>query len=205
MQILDKNIKELNCPLIEDIPICINYIKENVKRITETIKTFKLLSHGKLVIEKNVKPLSLINAIVNIYKRKISDRITFIIDIADNFSFDCDSTALSHIIINLISNSIEAIKEKGEVIITAHEELNSKCITIQDNGSGIPQDKIDLIFDLSFTTKGKGSGVGLYIVKELADMMNIKIDVESTTEGTLFKLSVSKANMSGINTMLHAS
>ena len=81
--------------------------------------------------------------------------------------------------------------KKGSIEVSAFDYNNIKKITIHDTGCGIPDNLIPGIFDFAFTTKGygKGSGVGLYIVKDFADKLHLDITIESEIDnGTTFSL-----------------
>jgi signal transduction histidine kinase len=62
---------------------------------------------------------------------------------------------------NLLSNALDALEEKGEIVITTKKQENKLKISIKDNGKGITEEKISKIFDPFFTTKKIGQGVGL--------------------------------------------
>ena len=96
------------------------------------------------------------------------------------FSFSCEdsivvsaaSGALSQVLINLINNAILhafAPEQKGEIKIEARQEEDKVIFDVKDNGKGISDERQDKIFEKYYTTKqGEGgSGLGLYIVKNL--------------------------------------
>ena len=98
--------------------------------------------------------------------------------------------------INLIYNSIEAIgdKEKGRVAISAHGKENFISILVKDNGTGIEKDIQKSIFNLDFTTKENGNGLGLYISKESMKEQNGDLNLVSSDEnGTIFEVLIPKA------------
>jgi signal transduction histidine kinase len=67
-------------------------------------------------------------------------------------------------------------------------------VTVQDNGPGIPEDKIDEVFRPFYTTKAEGTGLGLYVVKQIVEKIGGKINVESNIgKGTSFSLSLKGA------------
>jgi signal transduction histidine kinase len=86
------------------------------------------------------------------------------------------------VLLNLISNAIEACHSGGKVIIGS--EVNSEsshfCLYVEDNGEGIPEDRIEEIFDEFYTTKEKGTGLGLYVCRNLLEDYNALLKVEST-------------------------
>ena len=130
-----------------------------------------------------------------ISKNNINFKLNLEID--GNENLIGDPTKLSQILINLINNSIKFTKN-GDVTlkIKTVKEKNNKItlkFIVQDNGIGIPEDKIDNIFD-SFSqgsveinrTYG-GTGLGLSIVKKVIELMGSKIHLESkVNEGTTF-------------------
>ncbi len=95
-----------------------------------------------------------------------------------------------HVLINLINNSKDAfeenkIKEKNITIFIDKEQIE-----IQDNAGGIPSNVIGNIFEANFTTKeeGKGTGIGLYMTKQVLERINAEINVENKNDGACFTI-----------------
>lgn len=110
-----------------------------------------------------------------------------------------DQNDLQQILINLILNAIESIKEDGEILIDVEQissgeseiESNELKISVNDTGSGLNEEEIDKIFQPFYTSKKTGSGLGLAIVKRIADSNNWKINIESVVDvGTKFVLMI---------------
>lgn len=92
---------------------------------------------------------------------------------------------------NLISNSSK--HGAGVVKLTWEETSDSVKLIFQDNGKGIKEDIVDNIFDFGFTTSRRGSGIGLYHVKEIIDKLNGKIEVNTQLDkGVQFIISFNK-------------
>ncbi|MHC1738140.1 MAG: nitrogen regulation protein NR(II) [Ignavibacteriaceae bacterium] len=89
----------------------------------------------------------------------------------------CDPNALEQVFINILANSLEAMKESPEIIVNSFFDKinNNVVIEIVDNGSGIPQDILDKVFDPFFTTKEHGAGLGLSIAYEVIKAFKGKI------------------------------
>jgi signal transduction histidine kinase len=82
-----------------------------------------------------------------------------------------DRVQVQQVLMNLMHNGIEAMKETGGVL-TVKSQLNQEGqiqISIQDSGPGLPVGKVDQIFDAFFTTKPQGSGMGLAICRSIVD------------------------------------
>jgi signal transduction histidine kinase len=76
-----------------------------------------------------------------------------------------DPALLRQALLNLALNGCQAMPNGGKLTMSAKSEKDRRvAITVEDTGVGIPADKLDRIFDLYFTTKPEGSGVGLSIV-----------------------------------------
>jgi len=112
-----------------------------------------------------------------------------------------DSAKMKEVILNLLSNAVEFTPEGGTIEIFAEKfvekEKTAKIrIEIKDNGPGIPQSKINSIFDPYFTTKHKssihsGTGLGLFIAHQNMQDHGGTIDVKSEPdEGSVFMLTL---------------
>ncbi|MDD5303315.1 MAG: ATP-binding protein [Elusimicrobia bacterium] len=109
-----------------------------------------------------------------------------------NPTVEIDKTEMQQAVRNLVGNGVEVMPapKGGKVTIrTVIPEPGWVRIDIADAGSGIPQDVLDKIFAPFFTTKARGTGLGLAVVRKVVDHHKGKVDVESTVGvGTTFKL-----------------
>lgn len=105
---------------------------------------------------------------------------------------EADTNLVEQVLINLMVNAIEAIKDTKDphIILSATRSPNQKVvIKIADNGSGIPADVLDKIFIPFFSTKKSGSGIGLSLCKQIMMLHKGNVQVQSTEgEGTVFSL-----------------
>lgn len=104
-----------------------------------------------------------------------------------------DRKQLLRVFTNLFNNAVEAITntKEGRIEVSLEEENCHFIVKIRDNGSGIPMDKSDYIFQPNFTTKSGGMGLGLAIVKAILQGMNGSIRVESDPgKGATFFLEI---------------
>lgn len=107
----------------------------------------------------------------------------------DSVKIFADKEQLSRVFINIIKNGIQSIPEgvQGKIFVEVKTYGNNVKVTIEDNGSGIPDDRKDKLFQPSFTTKTKGMGMGLAIVKNIINNANGEIWFESEQgKGTKF-------------------
>jgi nitrogen fixation/metabolism regulation signal transduction histidine kinase len=102
---------------------------------------------------------------------------------------ESDSSQMRRMFINLIRNSIQA---KAKLIrIDLSIEDNHSIINISDNGFGIPQENQNKIFETNFTTKEKGLGLGLKLIKRFLENTGGEITLHSSSNaGTVFRIKI---------------
>jgi signal transduction histidine kinase len=103
---------------------------------------------------------------------------------------DADADQLQQVFINLINNSLDAMPLGGMLKVSTALERDSVVIVLADSGEGIAEDQLDMIFDPLFSTKhGRGTGLGLTIVKQIISEHNGEVEVESDPgEQTAFRI-----------------
>jgi signal transduction histidine kinase len=102
---------------------------------------------------------------------------------------------LNQVWANLVDNALDAVPAGGRVTVTARAEAGKVVVRVTDNGAGIPADVKSRIFDPFFTTKavGKGTGLGLDIVRRLVDRNDGMIEVQSEPGRTEFRVTLGSA------------
>lgn len=100
-----------------------------------------------------------------------------------------DVTFLKRVLVNLVTNAIQAMPNGGKLTIRAFRRENSVCISVEDTGVGIPEEVKPKLFQPLMTTKSKGQGFGLAVVKRLVEKMGGKIGFESQVgKGSTFTI-----------------
>ncbi|MFZ3122997.1 MAG: ATP-binding protein [Thermodesulfovibrionales bacterium] len=105
-----------------------------------------------------------------------------------------DKGQLEQVFLNIMKNAIDAVEEGGLVTVsTGTKDEDTVCVSIRDNGTGIPDDKLEQIFEPFFTTKGreKGTGLGLFVSYGIMKKLGGSIIVESGVDkGTAFIIDI---------------
>jgi signal transduction histidine kinase len=102
----------------------------------------------------------------------------------------CDMEKIAAVFTNLIMNAIQAMENNGDVIIQFDETDDAVTFSVQDSGPGIPPDLLDKIFEPLFTTKSRGTGLGLPAVKTIVQEHQGTINVKNNP--TVFSVSLPK-------------
>jgi two-component system sensor histidine kinase HydH len=100
-----------------------------------------------------------------------------------------DTVRIKQLLINLVTNAVQASPEGGMVIVRCNIRGGELVIDVADQGSGIPVDKRDEIFTPFVSPKKDGTGLGLAIVKKIVDAHQGRIEVQDTPHGgTTFRV-----------------
>ncbi|MFZ5600759.1 MAG: ATP-binding protein [Bacillota bacterium] len=144
----------------------------------------------------NLKPAA--ESVMNVLGRlNKTDRVQMLIDIPDDLpDIYADENRLLQILYNLVGNALK-FTEAGYVKVSAVKTGDTVEICVEDTGTGIPEDKLDIIFEsfrqleASLTRRSGGTGLGLSITKYLVEAHGGKIRVESTVgEGSRFYFTI---------------
>ena len=100
-----------------------------------------------------------------------------------------DTTQMQQVLVNLIKNAMQAMTKGGTLTLQTGENDDEVWVSVGDTGGGIPQEQINRIFEPFYTTKKKGSGLGLMIVQRIVRAHNGRIELESLVgRGTIFRI-----------------
>ncbi len=98
-----------------------------------------------------------------------------------------DSTFINRIMVNLVNNAVQAMPNGGKLVIKAFKEANDVVIDVTDTGGGVPEALKKKLFTPMFTTKAKGQGFGLPVIKRMTEALGGKVSFESKEgKGTTF-------------------
>jgi PAS domain S-box-containing protein len=192
--------------LFTEIPGAIDQSLDGINHITKIVKSMKSLAQPDMGEKIQVNINEMIGDMITISKNewKYSAEVTYEPDYSTQ-EIVCNPAEINQVLLELITNSTYAISEKiktgaydkGEIEITTRREDGMAVIKVKDNGTGIPEEVKDRVFDPFFTTRevGKGVGSGLsyvyaIIVKTYGGSIDINSSVDTGTE-FIIKLPVS--------------
>lgn len=164
-------------------------VHSEVKRINDTVQDFLRFARPEPIEPTEFSLQEFLKQLERQYQSVLEKRkIRLNIKYDRDFSVNWDERKIKQVFINLLQNSIEAIDTNGNIDIFITEISASELeIRFGDDGPGLDQKIRDKIFNLYFTTKAKGTGIGLSIVQRIIYEHNgiISID-EAVKKGTTF-------------------
>jgi PAS domain S-box-containing protein len=100
-----------------------------------------------------------------------------------------DAAQIKQVLVNLVKNAIQAMTRGGTLTVQTDPGVDGVVLTVADTGGGIPQEQLNRIFEPFYTTKKKGSGLGLMIVQRIVREHKGRIELESHVgQGTVFRV-----------------
>ncbi len=163
-------------------------VPNEVERVNKLIEN--LIDYVKPK-QKNIEMidvLSLVESCAILFLPTLNEnQIELKIDVADSLNMMADKDQMKQVLINLILNAIDAIVESRtqqlnlaySIRVEAHREGDFIHICVSDNGIGMTKDEVSLIFELFYTTKVKGSGIGMPLSKQMIEDNGGTITIES--------------------------
>ena len=180
LQILEQNPADK-----ESIAIC----KSEIRRLDGILKGFlQALKPSRPNLMPGSPAAPLRNCLETL-KAQLEDRnITVSVNMPGALpSVALDPSQMEQVFFNLIKNSLEAMKDGGEILITIGSDDNDVFVTFKDNGAGMTAEQIAHLFEPYRTSKEHGTGLGLMISQRIVRDHGGRIDVESSSgEGTTF-------------------
>ena len=174
---------------MKEIQDLLRGIEEGANRTSEIVKGLRNFSRLDQNVVKKANLNEGIESTLTLLHTVYKDRIEIIKDYGDIPEVECLPGQINQVLMNILSNAIQAIAEKGEIFIKTSEEKSAVKISIRDTGGGMSDETKQKIFDPFFTTKevGKGTGLGLSISYGIIEKHQGKIEVNSVQgKGTEF-------------------
>jgi two-component system nitrogen regulation sensor histidine kinase NtrY len=179
---------------VDDLELGIETIKRRSEGLLKFAETYRNLNKITTLNLKKVFVRDIFENLLQLMQPTLEQKNIEIETILKDpdLSLDADTNLLEQVLINLVVNAIEAVKEKSDsrIVLSAYLSNNRKpVIKVADNGSGMPAEIIDKIFVPFFSTKKSGSGIGLSLCKQIMMLHKGNIQVQSVEgEGTAFFL-----------------
>jgi signal transduction histidine kinase len=192
LQTADKNNSN-----IEDLEVGIDTIKRRSEGLLKFAETYRNLNKITTLNLQKVYIRDLFSNIFQLMQPTLEQKnIDLEIILKEpNLHIEADQNLLEQVLINLVVNAIEAVKEKEDpkIILSAEQSLNKKTqVRVADNGQGMPEEIIEKIFIPFFSTKKSGSGIGLSLCKQIMMLHKGTLQVQSVEgKGSVFSMQFS--------------
>lgn len=166
-------------------------MQKDVERLEKVTDRFSKIGSGGKLIEADLKET--IETVVDYLRPRISDKVKMSIIAEESIPAMHNPSLMEWVIENICKNAVDAMEGKGDLEITLHKTPEWAHIDIRDTGKGIPPKQLSTVFQPGFTTKKRGWGLGLSLVKRIVKeyhkgkvfVLDSQVDV-----GTTFRISI---------------
>ncbi|MEZ4946100.1 MAG: ATP-binding protein [Cyclobacteriaceae bacterium] len=190
-----KQVNEIQEETIKDIRFSLKTIHKRSEGLLSFVDTYRKLTKVPQPTIESVAVKEMLDEIIQLMQQHTDGikSIEFTVDVAPpHLIVQADPKLIEQVLINLVTNSIQAIngKDTGLISLKGYEKNNRIFIEVTDNGKGIPEKELSEIFVPFFSTKKEGSGIGLSLSKQIMSLHGGTIKVSSVAgQGTSFFLS----------------
>jgi C4-dicarboxylate-specific signal transduction histidine kinase len=207
---------EVNQPIaaaVTDANTCLRWLmrdqpdvqeaREAASRVTkDATRAGEIISRIRLMFKKGTPERALVDVneviremIVLLRSEMTRYSISVRTELADLPSVMADRIQLQQVLMNLMSNGIDAMKDVDEtrelIICSQHAEDEQLMISVRDTGKGLPSQQADQIFNAFFTTKPQGTGMGLRISRSIVESHGGRLwSVDNSPRGAIFHLTL---------------
>ena len=170
----------------------IRTVRSEIERISQIIRQFLEFARPAKLNKTLIAVDEIILQSINVISAQAEAKhIRMVTGKGSQTAINVDKNQLHQALLNILQNALDAVDEGGTIAISATQIDQQICIEVQDDGAGIPLEQQKRIFDLYFTSKPTGTGLGLALVHRIATEHGGEVAVQSKPgEGTAFTLTI---------------
>jgi signal transduction histidine kinase len=170
----------------------IEYIQDEVRRLNRLVEDFLSFARPKPAHKSMININQVVNKMVTMVplqefnEKEIALQVQLAPDVRD---VNVDEHQVYQALLNVFTNAVQAIPERGDIIISTANQKGGVVIEVTDSGIGISDEEKEKVFEPFFTKKQRGTGLGLAVVKKIMDNHNGEIRINDRQGGgTVFSL-----------------
>ena len=164
----------------DEILTLLDNLTSEIYRVNELINNFLLMGKPIILNRESLPTESLMADVLYLLKERVRDGIEIkVIHEGNGKPVYCDRSYMRMCLTNLVLNSIQAIEDKGEIVVEFRQSGALSQISVRDSGKGITPEEMKKIFEPYYSTKTFGVGLGLTITKRLVEEHGGKISISS--------------------------
>ena len=173
----------------------IDELKKDVDRLETIADRFSKIGSAPVLVPTNMKEF--LDEHVGYLRKRVSKKVSFEIN-QQNEGLEIDSSRalMGWVLENLIRNAVDAMEGEGKLTLSVIEDGAKVYLDVEDTGKGIPKSRFKSIFQPGFTTKKRGWGLGLALVKRIVEEYhngNISVVSSDPNTSTVFRIVLKKS------------
>ena len=164
---------------VADIERLTGKIKDQATYMNKVVSDLQGLTKG---VSLEIEDVDLVELVYEVLETiQMPENVESVVVFEEDFpEIYADEIKLRRVFTNLMNNAVQAMTNGGQLTIEGHRDNEMICISVVDTGNGIPKENLDKIFEPLFTTKAKGTGLGLTVCKRVTEAHGGTILAKST-------------------------
>ena len=166
-------------------------IEKDIARLQTITDRFSKIGSTAKLTEKDI--ITTVENILTYLRPRISNKVEITFINLEHIDVPHNAPLLEWVIENIVKNAVDAMEAKGKIDISISTDLKYAHIDIKDNGKGIDKKQIHTVFKPGFSTKQRGWGLGLSLVKRIVNEYhkgNVFVLTSELRKGTTFRISL---------------
>ncbi len=167
--------------LLEGARSSAEIVAEGARRIRTVFRSLQVFSRVDEAPRKEVDLHESLDSTLEVLRHRIEGGVRVVRDYGDLPPVTCRPDALNQVFLNLLVNAVQAVPDGGEIRIRTRSAEGGVEVEVADDGVGIPPEVLPRIFDLGFSTRGpgRGMGIGLALCRWIVEEHSGRIEVRS--------------------------
>jgi signal transduction histidine kinase len=172
-------------------PMIPREMQKDIDRLEKVTDRFSKIGSGAKLTESSL--VETVKNLVDYLRPRISDKVTFEFVAETDIYLRHNAPLMEWVVENIVKNAVDAMEGVGKLTVSVHTSPEWAHIDISDNGKGIPQNQLKSIFQPGFSTKKRGWGLGLSLVKRIVKVYHkgkVFVLQSQVDVGTTFRISI---------------
>lgn len=172
-------------------PSTTNEMQKDVDRLEKITDRFSKIGSGAKLEDLNISET--VANVVEYLRPRISNKVTIHLDISDDIEAKHNAPLMEWVVENICKNAVDAMEAEGELFVSVTKTNELVHIDIRDTGKGIPANQFKTIFEPGYSTKKRGWGLGLSLVKRIVKEYHkgrVFVLESQLNVGTTFRISL---------------
>jgi signal transduction histidine kinase len=161
-------------------------IRHQVRIATKTVSDLLELAKNRAPRRQPVEIHGIVRASID--GLRLPESVRLDVSVPEDLVVHADADQLRIVLVNLISNALDAVSGNGTIAIVAAESMGGLSLRVTDDGPGIPQQAREKVFQALYTTKTNGNGLGLPLCRRIAEAHGGCLGLEPSERGASFHL-----------------
>ncbi|WP_354683077.1 AAA family ATPase [Cupriavidus necator] len=188
---VDASLRWLNRPRPEIAEALdgFSHIRQNALRAADIIRALRALAKQAPAVLAPLNPDDVLREVLDMVRMEIDEHDVKVVArlAAGSAVVEADRVQLQQVVLNLITNALDAMAQtpaaQRELIVTSYREQDTVVVSVQDHGTGIPDDVLGQVFEPFFTTREDGMGMGLAICRSIIEAHGGTLAVRNRRSG----------------------